>query len=85
MKTLTRHLLYLALFLALLLFVAGLTLFREMPVIDVILGVLAMITTVVGVGWVSYQINRPSKPSSTGLAYHDKKTVLSTSELVDQD
>ena len=63
MKTLTRHLLYLASFLALLLFVAGLTLFRETPVLEVAGGVLAIIATVAGVGWLSYRLNRsPTRP-----------------------
>ncbi|MBO0930410.1 hypothetical protein [Fibrella aquatilis] len=86
MKTLTRHLLYSAAFLAALLFVAGLTLFREAPVAEVILGVLTIIATIVGVGWISYRLNRSAKPTApTDSLYQSAKTVVSKSELVGQD
>ncbi len=83
MKTLTRHLLYLASFLALLLFVAGLTLFREAPVIDVLFGVLAIIATLGGVGWLSYRLSK-SKSSPADPVYTPQRTATSTSSLVDQ-
>ena len=83
MKTLTRHLLYLASFLALLLFVAGLTLFRETPVVDVLLGVLTIIATVIGVGWLSYRLSK-SKSSPAETVYTPQRKATSTSELVNQ-
>ncbi|MBO0939034.1 hypothetical protein J2I47_20945 [Fibrella sp. HMF5335] len=85
MKTLTRHLLYSATFLVILLFIAGLTLFREAPVAEIILSDLALIATVLGVGWASSQLNRRSRPVHTDSAYRNKRVVSSASELVDQD
>jgi hypothetical protein len=85
MKTLTRHLLYLASFLALLLLVAGLTLFRETPVFEVVGGVLAIIATVAGVGWLSYHLNKPPIIPPTDDSFSGERRPTPTSVLVDQD
>ena len=83
MKTLTRHLLYLASFLALLLFITGLTLFREVPVVEVLWGVLTIIATIGGVGWLSYRLNKPPRLPAADDSSSGKRRP--TSALVGQD
>lgn len=84
MKTLTRHLLFLASFLALLLFVAGLTLFREAPVLEVVGGVLTIIVTVAGVGGLSYRLNSPRNVPFADDTYVSERKSAPTSALVNQ-
>ena len=66
MKTLTRHLLYLATFLALLLVVTGLLLFREAPVMEVLASVATLIAIVAVVGWAAYRISLAPARSLAG-------------------
>ena len=73
MKTLTRHLLYLATFLALLLVVVGLMLFREAPVAEVLAGATTLIAIMAGMGWIGYLLNAPPTRSRHDSVYDDEK------------